>query len=85
MRTSLRNAILGLIDQVPIIGSGMARAIEDRYPSRREREQAAVIAEQQGTIEKLEADLDGLRRYTSDDERPRRDRRARNVGNRYLD
>ena len=56
-RSALRNSVLGLLDQVPVIGSGLARTIEDHYPSPRERAQAARIAE-------LEAEIGRLRGHT---------------------
>lgn len=56
-RPSFRNALLGLIDQIPLIGSGAARSIEDHWPSRREREQAAVIAAQVARIRDLETEI----------------------------
>lgn len=53
-RASVRNALLGLVDQIPLVGAGMTRAIEDRWPSRREREQAAIIEAQRARIVALE-------------------------------
>jgi hypothetical protein len=57
MRPSLRNALLGLVDQVPLIGSGITRAIQDHYPSPREREQAELIARQQDRVRDLAGEV----------------------------
>jgi hypothetical protein len=66
--------MLGLIDHIPLVGTIITRIIEDEWPSPREREQAARIAE-------LERRLAWTNSYEGDRERRRRDETARRVGN----
>jgi hypothetical protein len=53
-RFGVRAAVLSLIDMVPWLGSLVTRILEDRFPSPREKEQAALIAAQQERIARLE-------------------------------
>lgn len=61
MRDSVRNVALWLVERVPVAGGSIVRAVENHWPSRRERAQAALIAEQAAHIVELQDELFGQR------------------------
>jgi hypothetical protein len=75
-----RLLILGLVGLVPFVGSGLATALEEVWPSQREREQAAKIAEQPERIEQLEREVHMLDSHDGDRRRRRREAMRRTVG-----
>jgi len=62
VRPSIRNATLGLIGQLPLVGDGIVRSIEGHWPSQREREQAALIEAQREELDAQRRQLAELQR-----------------------